>query len=387
MAFRRGRFRPRKNPYANPVDHLTITAQPSTVHAVTGVRGLARDAAFTFTVEARDSSNVLTLAADGLSCVFSIQVDPQTSGAAATLGGTVSVTFANGIATSTNLTINKENTTTVQLRAARGAITVDCTAFCVYHPVFDTAPYADADRKFGASCLNTVGPNGLRTCVPSDTTPTLVETFNDPLSTTISWTQATDDNCVTLPAWNAACVFGANDFYLGDTEAVAACNYAGDTVYMLSVADIVDRGSTSPAFILEMRTGANGFWFGFLQDGSANETLGNNDARAGVNAQGWYDHNIAEGTPAYCAVLMPRNSVSTLRVGANTGAGTDTSSDAAKPTNMTECTLCGRVGGSLHFGADASNPNLWSVDVYSASKESSATAWRSALGTALGLSL
>ena len=182
-------------------------------------------------------------------------------------------------------------------------------------------------------------------------------------------------------------MFGTDDFYTGDAEAVTASNYAGDTVYMLSVADIVDRGSTSPAFILETRTGANGFWFGFLQDGSANETLGNNDARAGVNAQGWYDHNIAEGTPAYCAVLMPRNSVSTLRVGANTGAGTGTSSDSAKPTNMDECTLCGRVGGSLYFGADASSPNLWSIDVYSASKESSATAWRSALGTALGLSL
>lgn len=373
---------------ANPVDHLTITVQPSSVHAITGVRGIASGAAFTYTVEARDAGGVITTAADGLSCVFAVTPGSAASppGTAPSLTGTTTVSFANGVATSTDLVIatGMEYPLGIQLRATRGAFTVDCTAFCVYHPLGATAPSLDTDRAYGAWFINTIGPNGLRTCVADGS---LVGSFNDPLSATISWSQTVDANEVTMPAWNASCVFDVDAYYEGNAAAVTACNFAGSAIYMVSVCDIVQNGAALPSFIHEIgNVASDGFWFGFALESAAERLAAN--CNVGGNHTAYYTHGIAEGTPAYLALLGTRNANGTLRAGGNTATG-PAWPDQGKPTGMTVNTIACRAAGAsnLFLGADGSNPNLFTLDVYSTSKESSATAWKSALGTALGLSL
>ena len=367
--------------YANQVTNIVFSTQPSTVHSITGVRGIARDAATTTVITARDASNNTVTGLNVGGPTLTLLVDPQTSGAAATLGGTLTPLWVNGVATITNLTIDKENTTTVQVRATYNSLTADSTAFCVYHPVCATAPYTDTDRKYGALLINTVGPNGLRTCVANGS---LVGSFNDPMSTTISWAQTTDSLEVTMPAWNAAPTFDTDDLYDGDAEAVAAANWAGDDVYFNAVCDIVQNTSATPSFVHEIL--GNGHWFAFML--VTNENWSSNDGRNGAANYGHINHGVAEGTPSYLATLHDRATATTQRVGAATATGPDTSPDATKSVVITANTIAGRVGvTTLNLGEDGSAPNLWLFNVYGASKESSATAWRSALGTALGLSL
>jgi hypothetical protein len=84
---------------ASTVNHLVITAQPT---ATTAGQSIA-----TITVEAQDASNVLLT---GFSGQVTASITAATGTAGATLGGTPTVTASGGIATFTDLNIDKKGT-------------------------------------------------------------------------------------------------------------------------------------------------------------------------------------------------------------------------------------------------------------------------------------
>ena len=374
------------------VDNLTITTEPGTVHAVTAVRGIASAASITVSGVIRDSLNA-PITDSARTVTIAILNDPQTSGAAATLSGTASVqsNAADGTYSFTGLSLNKENTTTFTFRVTCETKTKDTAAFCVYHPVFNTAPYTSADYLMSLCDINTVDPTGVRTLT---ITGGNVSRKHDPLNHAIYKNQATSGEQCPEPAWNAACAFGADDGY---DEAVAALvtvvGTQRDTFSVTIVADAVDRTAASGTYV-DLRVNDTGTVNASLYCYSVTGGLASFycvDYRDGNPhiAENTALDAIAENTPFFGMFVSPRNAALKAIVGANTATG-DTGANVQTSALVDKfCVGMRSLSGSpAYIGAlDTTNPRMFAEFYHNGDQSANAVAWRSALGTALGLSL
>ena len=355
-------------------------------HSVTGVRGKARDATFTIECEALDGlGSRITGAVPN--ATISIQTDPQTSGAAATLSGTLTVSAVDGVWTFSGLSINKENASTMVLRVTCGATTDDTSAFCIYHPVFDTAPAIDSNMRFMLSLMNTVGPHGAQTLRASGSN---VDRIYCAFDTTRYIDSPAGTNNPPMPAWNAPIAFGSDDFFRDESAAMlTAVNDGTNDMSAIAVCDTVDTSGDSSGVLLEISDSGQyrfGIYFSDYLTGPI--MFRTNDYRSGgLVKEALEDHGIAENTAVFAMGVAPRNAalVSYLKDQSTSG---DTCDNIARRTDADTVTVGGRDTGALFLGArDTTNPRIWLIALYNANEGGNVTAWRSALGTALGLSL
>ena len=376
------------------VDNLTVTTEPGAVHAVTAVRGVASAAAITVSGVVRDASNN-PITDSARTVTIAIQTDPQTSGAAATLGGTTSVSSStvDGTYTFSNLTINKENASGMVLRVTCETKTKDTTTFCIYHPVFDTAPFTDSNYKSGLSLINTVDPTGAR-CL--DVSGGAVNRVYDPLDHTRYIHQSTSSEQCPEPAWNAACAFGSDDGYDEASANFAAVGATAKDTYTIScVADAIDCTGDNTGYIFQYKVVA----ISAEQSLHATDYLISgthfraNDSRILINrpADNSALEAIAENTPFFGMGVAPINANMKSIVGSDTTAETTSTVDNAQTATGTHGAGVGmriNVGSPLYYGArDTADPRIFLILYHDSDESANASSWRSALGTALGVSL